>query len=81
MQDNTPIDCGHNYDINDLLDIDVQHLFICRFDDCGYRNNSYEITIDGFQVRNINEIRNVIFGLRYEKPSSALRPKLGYSPS
>ena len=36
--------------------------------------NSYETTINGFQVRKINEIRNVIFGLRYEKPYSALRP-------
>ena len=27
------------------------------------QNNSYEIAINGFQVRNINEIRNVIFGL------------------
>ena len=26
------------------------------------QNNSYEITINGFQVRNINEIRNAIFG-------------------
>ena len=45
------------------------------------QNNSYEITINGFQVRKINEIRNVIFGLRYGKPSSALRLKLGCSPS
>ena len=45
------------------------------------QNNSSEITINGFQVRNINEIRNVIFGLRFGKPSSALRPKLGCSPS
>ena len=45
------------------------------------QNNSYEITINGFQVRKINEIRNVIFGLRYGIPSSALRPKLGCSPS
>ena len=29
------------------------------------QNNSYEITINGFQVRKINAIRNVIFGLRY----------------
>ena len=40
------------------------------------QNNSYDITINGFQVRKINEIRNLIFGLRYGKPSSALRPKL-----
>ena len=26
------------------------------------QNNSYEITINGFQVRKINEKRNVIFG-------------------
>ena len=26
------------------------------------QNNSYEITINDFQVRKINEIRNVIFG-------------------
>ena len=45
------------------------------------QNDSYEITINGFQVRKINEIRNVIFGLRYGKPSSELRPKLGCSPS
>ena len=44
-------------------------------------NNCYKITINGFQVKNINEIRNIIFGLRYGKPSSALRPKLGCSPS
>ena len=36
------------------------------------QNHSYEITMNGLQVRQINEIRNVIFGLR--KPSSALRP-------
>ena len=35
------------------------------------QNNSYEITINGFQVRKINEIRNLIFGLYYGKPSSA----------
>ena len=45
------------------------------------QNNSYEITINGFKVRKINEIRNVIFGLCYGKPSSALKPKLGCSPS
>ena len=45
------------------------------------QNNSYEITINGFQVRKINEIRDIIFGLRYEKPSLALMPKLAYSPS
>ena len=45
------------------------------------QNNSYEININGVQVRKINEIRNVIFGLRYGNPSSALRPKLGCSPS
>ena len=45
------------------------------------QNNSYEMTINGFQVRKINEIRNIIFSLRYGKPSSALRPKLGCSPS
>ena len=45
------------------------------------QNNSYEITINGFQVRKINEIRNVIFGLHYGKPSSALRLKLGCSAS
>ena len=45
------------------------------------QNNSYEITINGFQVRKINKIRNVIFGLRHGKPSSALRLKLGCSPS
>ena len=43
------------------------------------QNNSSEITINGYQVRKINEIRNVIFGLRHGKPSSALRPKLGCS--
>ena len=41
------------------------------------QNNSYQITINGFQVRNINEIRNIILGLGYGKPSSALRSKLG----
>ena len=45
------------------------------------QNYSYEITINGFQVRKISKIRNVIFGLRYGKPSSSLRPKLGCSPS
>ena len=44
------------------------------------QNSSYEIAINGFQVRKINEIRNVIFGLRYGKPSSMLRPKSGCSP-
>ena len=43
------------------------------------QNNSYEITINGFQVKKINEIRNVIFGLHYGKPSLALRPKFEYS--
>ena len=32
------------------------------------QNNSYKKTINGFQVKKINEIRNVIFGLRQEKP-------------
>ena len=45
------------------------------------QNNSYEITINCFQVRKINEIRNVIFGLRYGKTSSALRPRLECSSS
>ena len=39
------------------------------------QNNSYEISINGYQVRKINEIRKVIFSLRYGKPSSALRLK------
>ena len=42
-----------------------------------HQNDSYEISINRFQVRKINEIVNVIFGLRYGEPSSALRPKLG----
>ena len=37
------------------------------------QNSSYEITI--------NEIKNVIFGLCYRKPSSMLRQKLKCSPS
>ena len=37
------------------------------------QNNSYEITTNGFQVRIINEIRHLIFSLRYGKPSSAQR--------
>ena len=45
------------------------------------QNDSYEITINDFQVRKINKMINVIFGLRNGKPSSALRPKLGCSPS
>ena len=40
-------------------------------------NDSYEITINGFQVRKLSEIRNVIFDLRYGKP----KVKLGCSPS
>ena len=31
------------------------------------QNDSYEITINGFQVRKINEMINGIFGLRYWK--------------
>ena len=46
-----------------------------------HQNDSYEIAVNGFQVRKINEIIIVIFGLRYGKPSSALRLKLGCSPS
>ena len=45
------------------------------------QNNSFEITINGNQVRKTKEIRNVIFGLCYGKPFSALRPKLGCSLS
>ena len=45
------------------------------------QNNSYEITLNGFQVRKINEIRNAIFGLRYGNPPSTLRLQLGCSPS
>ena len=37
-----------------------------------YQNNTYEITINGYQVKEINES-----GLQYEKPSSSLRAKLG----
>ena len=44
-------------------------------------NNSYEITMNCYQARKMTEIRNVIFGLHLLKPSSALRPKLGCSPS
>ena len=29
-----------------------------------YQNNSYEITINGYQASKINEIRNIIFGLQ-----------------
>ena len=36
------------------------------------QNNSYEININGFQVRRINETINVFFGLRYGNSSSAL---------
>ena len=45
------------------------------------QNESHEMIINGFQVRKINKIRNVNFGLRYGKPSSALRTKLGCLPS
>ena len=45
------------------------------------QNNSYEISINGFPVRKINKIRNVIFGLCYGKSSSMLWPKLGCSQS
>ena len=45
------------------------------------QNDSYELTMSGYQARKINEIRKVNFGLLYGKPSSALRPKLGCSPS
>ena len=45
------------------------------------QNDSYEISINGFQVRKINEIREIIFSLRYGKPSSVSKPKLGCSPS
>ena len=45
------------------------------------QNDSYEITINGFKVRKRNEMINVILGLPYGKPSSALRPKLGCSPT
>ena len=45
------------------------------------QNDSYEITINGFQFRKINKIINVIFCLCYGTTSSALRPKLGCSPS
>ena len=48
--------------------------------DC-VQSNSYEITMYGYQASRINEIRNVIFGLHYGKPSLALRPRLGCSPS
>ena len=40
------------------------------------QNNSYDISINGFQVRKISEVRKVLFGLRYGKPFSASRPKL-----
>ena len=44
------------------------------------RNNSYEMTINGFQVRKINEIKKRNFRSLLRKPSSALRPKLGCYP-
>ena len=49
------------------------------------QNSSYDITINGFQVKKIHEIRN-LFSVSATlpssgKPSSALMPKLGCSPS
>ena len=37
------------------------------------QNNSYEITINGYQVRKINEIRNVIFDLRFSVSDLSLK--------
>ena len=45
------------------------------------QNNSFGITITGYQVRKMNKIRNVIYGLHYGKPPLVLRPNLGCSPS
>ena len=56
-------------------------IFVRMLTDHCVQNNSYQITLNGFQVLKINEIRDVIFGLRYGKPSSALWLKLGCSPS
>ena len=42
------------------------------------QNDSYEITMNVCEAREISKIRNMIFGL---PPSSTLRPKLGWSPS
>ena len=41
------------------------------------QNNSYEITISGFQVRKINEIRNVIFGPRYGETFLSVKAEVG----
>ena len=36
--------------------------------------NGYVITMNGYQVKKLNEIRDVIFGFSFGKPSSVLRP-------
>ena len=46
-------------------------MFLRMLTDHCDQNDRYEITINGFQVRNINEMRDIIFGLRYGKPYSA----------
>ena len=56
------------------IDIIFNEMFVGMLTVHCDQNDSYEITKNGFQVRNIDEIRNVIFGLRYGKPSSVIRP-------
>ena len=43
-------------------------------------NFANRITMNGYQARKINEMRNVIFGLQLQENLSALRPNLGCSP-
>ena len=66
----------------DISILNINHLLeLGKYFPTIHKHNSYEITINGFHVRKINEIRNVIFSLRYERPFSVLRPKLGCSVS
>ena len=58
----------------DVLNVQKSEMFVRMLTVHYDQNNSYEITINSYQVRKINEIKN-------GKPSSALGPNLGYSPS
>ena len=55
-------------------------ILLCNLQGKG-KNGGYEITMNGYQVRKTKNQKMKISFFSFWKPSLALRPKLGCSPS